>query len=410
MYRKTLTIAALIGLTITSHAEFVAFLGKYEGNGSPIFQQEVVTQFSPNSKNFVELGGGYYHSVGIDSLGQLWATGSNFKGQLGHRDYDTIDNIFMMEIDNIKKVSRNGQLHTLILKNNGLMYGTGFNSVGQLGTGDTLNRDSWTHIDIKYQGSSIKFVDVYGGNGHSLAIDAEGYLWATGKNEKGQLGIGSNSNINKWQRVDGLSNIVQASAGEFHSIALDSDGNVWTTGGNVYGELGQNDFTNRNVFTKVQDLTDIVEIEAGENHSTALDIHGKVFTVGFNQYGQSGNGDNSITKLNSWYEVPNLSNIVSIEGGLYHTLALDNVGNLWATGRNHKGQLGTGDTTNRDQFVIVAGNVKKIRAGAFFTTVIDDVGDIYSVGHNNGGQLGINNYDDKSSWTKIPFIEATIIY
>lgn len=355
---KTITLAIIAASSIFSYSDYVAFLEKNTANGSPNYQQETIKQFSANSKNFVELGGGYYHSIAVDSSGNLWATGSNFKGQLGHREYDTIDSIFMMDIDNVKKVSRNGQLHTLILKNNGLLYAAGHNSVGQLGTGNTTQLNSWTHIDIRESGTPVLFKEVY--------------------------------------------------AGYAQSFALDYDGNIWVTGGNTYGELGINGSSDLNIFTKINTLSDIKAIETGNNHSTALDIHGKVYTVGRNTFGMIGNGSTG-TKVETWYENPTLSNITQIEGGLYHTLALDSSGNLWATGRNHKGQLGVGNTSDNHSFSIVANNVSKIRAGGFFTTIIDNLGDIYSAGHNNGGQLGIDNYDDKLNWTKIPFIEAKVV-
>lgn len=66
---------------------------------------------------------------------------------------------------------------------------------------------------------------------HGLCFGSEGELWAWGKNDNGQLGLGSRASRLVPERVEALSSVRVAAAacGLSHSAALDSDGrlHVW---------------------------------------------------------------------------------------------------------------------------------------------------------------------------------------
>ncbi len=64
---------------------------------------------------------------------------------------------------------------------------------------------------------------------------------AGGRNDDGELGIGSKSSeINELYPVKMKKSIkiIQVAAGANHAIMLDADGNVWSTGYNNSGQLG----------------------------------------------------------------------------------------------------------------------------------------------------------------------------
>ena len=61
-------------------------------------------------------------------------------------------------------------------------------------------------------------------------------LQAWGRNDKGQLGNGSNGAVN--QPVSVVSNVVAVAAGASHSLLVKADGTLWAMGGNSYGQLG----------------------------------------------------------------------------------------------------------------------------------------------------------------------------
>jgi alpha-tubulin suppressor-like RCC1 family protein len=137
------------------------------------------------------------------------------------------------------------------------------------------------------------------------------------------------------------------------SYALDSAHNVWAWGSGTYGKLGQGNETNYLTPVKVQSLQNIITISAGNQHVLALDNQGYVWAWGKNYYGQLGNGKSAID-YQSGLEYQSqpvqvmrnqstpLTNIVYIDAGFEHSLAIDKDGQIWVWGRNEHSELGLG--------------------------------------------------------------------
>ena len=75
------------------------------------------------------------------------------------------------------------------------------------------------------------------GDGHSLAIRADGSLWAWGRNEHGQLGIGGFDDQEKPMRVGTATNWVDIVANGNRSTALQDDGTIWAWGDNELHQI-----------------------------------------------------------------------------------------------------------------------------------------------------------------------------
>src|SRR5699024_10911370 len=124
-----------------------------------------------------------------------------------------------------------------------------------------------------------KFVDVAAGRDHSLAVDADGHVWATGSNAFGQLGVDTNgSSLNGFVMVPGLEGvkIVSVSAGDGFSLALSDDGDVYAWGRNTYGQLGLGHTYNVSKPTRVG-LRYVSQISAGYDHALLLTHTGAVY-------------------------------------------------------------------------------------------------------------------------------------
>ena len=120
-----------------------------------------------------------------------------------------------------------GDGHALALASNGLVWAWGDNSAGQLGDGQT---EGYSTMPVRVVGLT-NVIGIAGGTWHSVAVDAQGRLWAWGNDQWGQLGDGGSvGGVSVPMQVPGLSNMVSAAAGSFASAALDGNGREWQWG------------------------------------------------------------------------------------------------------------------------------------------------------------------------------------
>ena len=137
------------------------------------------------------------------------------------------------------------------------LYACGGNKCGQLGLDDTTNRDKWTEVNIP-QGFRIE--KVMAGGYHSFlkgTVGGQDKLYGCGANYVGQLGLGDNDDRTRWTALDippGF-RLEQVAVGYNHSF-LKGKGKVgedilYASGKNNEGQLGLGDFTNRTEWTEV---------------------------------------------------------------------------------------------------------------------------------------------------------------
>ena len=140
------------------------------------------------------------------------------------------------------------------------------------------------------------------------------------------------------------SNIVQFCCGCAHSLILDSEGNVYSVGHNANGELGFGHYTNQNVLNKIPNIPPIKIISFVFASSYLIDFEGNLWTFGYNDFGQLGHGDKS--KKNVPKVINTLKDIQQISYGScgLHFFAKNSQNQIFASGYNAQGQLGTGDT------------------------------------------------------------------
>ena len=117
---------------------------------------------------------------------------------------------------------------------------------------------------------------------------------------------------------------------------------VYSVGRNDNGQLGQ-EHTSHEVTPKIiRSLTNrqVVQTACGLHHSVFVTMNGEVFSCGYNDNGQLGHND--IRSRNSPVLVEALKNkfIAQAACGYYHTIVRRETGEIYAFGRNDKGQLG----------------------------------------------------------------------
>ena len=79
-------------------------------------------------------------------------------------------------------------------------------------------------------GEDKDWVAVSAGNNHSLALKADGTLWAWGASINGQLGDGTKGRSFAPQKIGPASDWKMADAGANHTVALKRDGSLWAWG------------------------------------------------------------------------------------------------------------------------------------------------------------------------------------
>jgi hypothetical protein len=84
----------------------------------------------------------------------------------------------------------------------------------------------------------LLFEQVAAGGSHTVAIKADGTLWAWGRNQAGQLGDGTTEDQSSPVQVGTATNWLAVAAGHHHTVAVRSDGTLWAWGRNQSGQLG----------------------------------------------------------------------------------------------------------------------------------------------------------------------------
>jgi alpha-tubulin suppressor-like RCC1 family protein len=126
------------------------------------------------------------------------------------------------------------------LLSNGEYFNWGYNAAGQLGDGSTAESALPVHVELP---TTVRQVFQGGSgpkNGQTVAVLADGSVWAWGENDRGQLGNGTRVSSEVPLRVQVPKGVtfVKVSSGGYASYAIDRTGRLWAWGDNKSGQLG----------------------------------------------------------------------------------------------------------------------------------------------------------------------------
>jgi alpha-tubulin suppressor-like RCC1 family protein len=232
---------------------------------------------------------------------------------------------------------------------------------------------------------------IAGGFGFTVALKADGTVWAWGHNNEGQLGDGTTTDRYVPAPVTGLTHVIAIDVGDgTHALAITRDGTAWAWGRNVEGQLGDGTTTPRLTPVQIASLANVVAVSAGGAHSLAVKQDGTVWSWGDNTYGQLGNGG-QLPHLTP-AQVPGLTGVSTVRAGYNFSLALRTdgapSGTLWLWGQNTYGFLGDGTQTLRVMPMSHLTHVTAIAAGTVAAGVVRADGTARAWGADFHGEVG----------------------
>eukprot|EP01038_Epipyxis_sp_PR26KG_P006020 gene6020-8290_t len=379
----------------------------------------------------------------LRSYGEVLTFGSGDCGQLAHgveNDEDLMVRfprvVYSLRDKKVCGISCGG-IHNAVYTESGQVFTWGCADDGTLGR---LGDESIPLLVESLVDEVI--VGVACGDGQTMAVSATGEVWGWGayKDKEGkkffsppETAANPVKEIKTSQafpiRITGLSSIVEVACGSAYNIAKSSDGFLYSWGIGEFGELGryvtpmkknvpgseEQDYdlanilkyhitpakmtytrTNSNgIITNDNIIEDVKSFGCGSYHSLVVVIGSVVYGCeSFEGYG-----------------------IISVTGGVHHSMALSSNGTVYAFGRSDSGQIGSSSVgTNVGDFVgtptipsfPISIQASSIACGGNHNIVLTSNNEVYSWGYGDMLQLGHGDEKDEILPKKLNFTKAKI--
>lgn len=342
------------------------------------------------TKSFVHVVSGRYHFLALDDTGDLYGWGGNTDAQVDDSGSDVLEPTLVMSDVVAMDAFAN---RSVALDSMGRLWFWGRDVGG---------------VPVEYTNlpAGVELASVVRGENHVLALTTDGHVYGWGNNGQGQLGNDRPSSTvadpTLLLGADGstpLSRIVAIDAGLYFSVALDADGVIWAFGDNSRGTLG--DGTGADQYLPVAvDVSGspspapFVSVSADFQQVFAIDENGRGWAWGNDDQEQLGAVGADCGDLCALAPVPldgvDTIAFTDIVPGYSHGLARDTDGNFWGWGVNTTGAVGDGTR-------LAAGNprVAPVRVNGFLgRTVLDLFAE-----HSGDSPRTTFFLDDDSVWT-----------
>ncbi len=336
----------------------------------------------PSLTNVASVAVGNGGTCALKTDGSVWCWGVNDVGELGQGTHDTSPHPTPARVDlpAVRQVAY-GAFHVCALLTDGTVRCWGNNKFGQVGLAPDRSEttcDPGDGFDVGCQRrpraveglSNVR--QITAGRNHTCALLMDGSVRCWGLNDSGQIGNGMVESQDAPRiaptAVTGLSNVTQVAAGGSHTCALLMDGTVRCWGWAGVGQLGGATTTNcqvgssdtfqcANAPAAVPELTGVRHLATGRYHTCAALTAGGVRCAGRNDEYQLGTGALGTDRCSLGVEsiactrrfgdvsIPATS---AVAVGNYHSCALLNDGTVRCWGAGYYGQIGDGNTTNRE--------------------------------------------------------------
>ena len=296
----------------------------------------------------IAIAAGDYHGVALTADGKVWTWGYNSYGQLGVSGTPaSLMTPIPVSLPKPARAVSAGPSYTLVLLADGTVYGFGSNQSYTLNSSNQFY-NAFSPVRI---GTLSGVRAIAAGGTHALALMADGTLRAWGNDASGQLGDGRTGTFSTTPvPVNGIDRVQAISAGNSASLAVRANGSVWAWGYNGDGALGDPALSIYNTTItaphQVPGLTAVAAVAGPSGTVAVVQAAGTIKSFGSNANGQLGTGETEAQKAsrNAPWSIATPAGLPPFKaissGQSTHRLALGADGSVWAWGANQNGQLG----------------------------------------------------------------------
>lgn len=331
--------------------------------------------------------------------GTIYGWGHNHRGQLGGVEGAKVKLPTPCEsLSSLRPVQLTGGEQTLFaITADGKVYATGYGAGGRLGIGGTDSVAMPTLLE-SVQHVFIKKVAVNSGGKHCLALTAEGEVYSWGEGDDGKLGHGTKSSSDRPRVIEALrgKEVTDIACGGAHSACVTVNGELYTWGKGRYGRLGHGDSEDQCKPKLVAALTEyhVIDVACGSGDAQTLCITDNdiVWSWGDGDYGKLGRGGSDGCKIPLKIDSLTGLGVIKVECGSQFSVALTRSGSVytWGKGDYHRLGHGTDDHVRSPRKVssLQGKKVICIATGSLHCVACTDIGEVYTWGDNDEGQLG----------------------
>ena len=330
--------------------------------------------------------------------------------------YDGNSSVFVQlpYFDNVKQISiskshRDGYYsanNSFVLSEDGTLYVSGYGDAEENCLGIVINQNSLIYYNHKIFSQKLRFNQVSMGGSIVGALDENNKLYICGAvldyfyQQVPEMYFSDKT----WKQIE---------TGGSYMGGIDENDDLYLWFGNKCGQIGNG---GENVWVDEPYLVDgskkwrklilpfglhrSIQYDNATTH--AIDSNGHLYGWGANYSGELGNGTIYQQQLTPLL-IDDTHNYIEGSAGYGFVILIDSNGHLYGCGNNDWGQLGLGDTNDRNVITLIDDTKtwKKVCCGGFHTLLIDSNGHLYGCGLNSYGQLGLGDTNERNVITLI---------
>ena len=296
----------------------------------------------------------HHRTCALTFSGSLFCWGQNDWGESGDGTTNTYSSptVPVMIPSNRSVVTVGmGEQHTCAILDDDSLMCWGRDQDGEIGNGIEEDVAQYTPISIVIP-TIRNAISVDGGHTNTCVLFDDGGIMCWGKDHVGQNGDGGSSSTthspgSNVALPEGRS-AIDLSVGAYHSCAVLDDFSITCWGWNAYGQIGDNTTTDAisPVLVQLPAGAKATDVDAGDHHTCAVLENGSVNCWGWNKYKQVSGSDWTILTPQ---HVDGTNSFVHVVVAARHSCALAENGTISCWGENGNGQLGIGNTHDKNQ-------------------------------------------------------------